>query len=109
MKATHFLSEYGKICNCDLFKDLDLRVSNISEKERMEIFNTFFLCESIKNMQMYDFGAIAKNKSYALDTNYVDGLIKRNKYYFLWQFTDQSIISLIFNLLLNLNRKKNRH
>jgi hypothetical protein len=55
MQAIHFLSEYGRICNVSEYKDLDLRVSNVTDEERVQIFNTTFMCASVENLDDYDF------------------------------------------------------
>ena len=87
MKAIHFLSEYGRICQVEEFKNLSLRVANVSDEERLSIFNFLFLAESVVNMNQYDWQSIHQNKHYTLDTAYVNKIVEEHDLYFLWEFS----------------------
>lgn len=92
MQTVHFLSEYGQICGVEEYKDLDLRVANVTDEERNQIFNSVFFCASIENLDDYDFQTIGKNMFYTLDTKYVNDLMEDDQFYFLWKYSDEGKI-----------------
>lgn len=94
METVHFLSEYGRIIGSEGFKNLELEAEGVSVEERVRIFDTVFLCESVHALRKYDFAAIRQNTFYKLDTKQILEHIERGKLFFLWQYAVQGIFAL---------------
>lgn len=65
---------------------MSLRVSNVTEEERLHIFNSVYLCATVDNLSKYNFHFINKNMFYTLDTEYVNKIIEADQFYFLWSY-----------------------